>query len=63
MALVSKDLALNNPYLIPDRVKPLLTEFTDLHPNELLVKLSLIREIQRNIDLTLGSSLPNPPNY
>lgn len=37
----------------------MLAEFSDLMSNELPQDLPLMREIQHQIDLMLGSSLPN----
>lgn len=41
----------------------MLAEFSDLISNELPQDLPLMREIQHQIDLMLGSSLPNKTAY
>ena len=44
---------------IPTKVQEVLVDFTDLSPNEFLP----MRNIQHNINLVLGASLPNLPYY
>jgi len=47
----------------PDEARGVLVEFSDLMSNELPQGLPLMREIQYQIDLMLGSSLPNKVGY
>lgn len=42
-------------------VQPLLSKFKNILINELLDRLSFIRDILHHIDLVLGASLPNLP--
>ncbi|XP_012857067.1 PREDICTED: uncharacterized protein LOC105976345 [Erythranthe guttata] len=48
---------------IPADVKILLEEFNDVAPKELPSDLPPLREIQHQIDLILGASLPNKAHY
>ncbi|GAA0167707.1 hypothetical protein LIER_22579 [Lithospermum erythrorhizon] len=48
---------------IPERVRPLLEEYLDVFPKELLEELPPMRNIQHQIDLIPGPSLPNWPHY
>jgi hypothetical protein len=41
----------------------LLKEFLDVFPGELPKSLSPIREIEHQINLVLGASLPNRPTF
>jgi hypothetical protein len=48
---------------LPEEVKKLIDEFGDVFPEELHNELPSLRDIQHQIDLVLGSSLPNRPHY
>ncbi|XP_071727828.1 uncharacterized protein [Rutidosis leptorrhynchoides] len=48
---------------VPDRVKPLLSEFADVFPTKLPVGLPLIRGIKYQIDLVPRYFLPNKVSY
>nr|GEU59358.1 putative reverse transcriptase domain-containing protein [Tanacetum cinerariifolium] len=48
---------------IPKAMIPLLEEFIDVFPDELLDGLPPLHDIQHHIDLEPGSQLPNKPHY
>ncbi|KAE8655824.1 putative CCCH-type zinc finger family protein [Hibiscus syriacus] len=48
---------------LPVEVQRLLAEFSNLMPEDLPPGLPPMRDIQHQIDLVLGSSLPNRPTY
>lgn len=49
--------------MIPEPVNSLTEEFQDVFPSDILNELSPLRGIQHQIDLVLGSNLPNRPHY
>nr|XP_011457636.1 PREDICTED: uncharacterized protein LOC105349509 [Fragaria vesca subsp. vesca] len=60
--LMVKDTYPDN-YNIPPELTPILQEFGDVIPAELPAGLPPMRDIQHQIDLVPGSSLPNRPHY
>lgn len=48
---------------IPERVKPLITKFQGLAPDELPAGLPPMRNIQHEINFVPGAILPNLPHY
>lgn len=49
--------------LIPQQLDPLMEEFSDVIPEELPLGLPPMRDVQHQIDLIPGSSLPNKVAY
>jgi hypothetical protein len=52
-----------NPPNIPQVLQPILAKFQEIIPSELPAGLPLMHDIQHQIDLTPGASLPNRPHY
>jgi hypothetical protein len=48
---------------LPEEAKGLVEEFMDVFPSELLDELPPLWDIQHQIDLVPGSSLPYRPHY
>ena len=61
--LVDIDSSKEQPVDIPLEVAPILKEFAQVFPDELLNQLSPMRDIQHAIDLVPGATLPNLPRY
>ncbi|PKI51038.1 hypothetical protein CRG98_028563 [Punica granatum] len=62
--LIVKDLPSQKQIVeVPEEVKPLLVEFEEIIPEELPDGLPPMRDIQHQIDLMSGASLPNLPHY
>ncbi|GJX88242.1 putative nucleotidyltransferase, ribonuclease H [Tanacetum coccineum] len=59
--LIRKEVAEDSE--IPEAIIPLLEEFLDVFPDELLDGLPPLRDIQNHIDLEPGSRLPIRPHY
>lgn len=53
----------NKGHFLPEIVQPLIKEYFDLTLEELPVELPFMKEIQHQIDLNLGASLPNLPHF
>ncbi|GKC98710.1 hypothetical protein Tco_1168985 [Tanacetum coccineum] len=51
------------PLECPGAVLPLLREFADVFPDDILTGLPLMRDIQHCIDFVPGASIPNKPAY
>jgi len=66
--LLSRETSLNTATIppletIPLKVQELLQEFGDVFPKEILSGLPPLRGIEHQINLVLGTSLPNRPSY
>ncbi|XP_022023983.1 uncharacterized protein LOC110924260 [Helianthus annuus] len=48
---------------VPDEVRPLLTKFCDVFPDDIPAGLPMMRDIQHCIDFIPGASIPNKPAY
>lgn len=53
----------NSPTPVPDVLQPMLAEFSDIMPEELPHGLPPMRNIQHQIDLVPGASLPHLAHY
>ena len=63
MILTAREVVKTPDNIIPPKVTPVIEEFNDVFPEDLLNKLPLMRDIQHTIDLVPRSSLSHLPHY
>jgi hypothetical protein len=63
LTMVVKGVKSESKAYIPKLIQPMLDEYGDLVPAESQTELPPIRDIQHQIDLVPGASLPNLPHY
>ncbi|XP_074291714.1 uncharacterized protein LOC141618501 [Silene latifolia] len=63
LILLSKEILDKEEPQVPDKVKLLIEQYQDVFPSELTSGLPPLRGIEHQIDLVLGSILPNGPAY
>jgi len=63
MIVAVKEVVKTPDSTIPPEVTPMIEEFSNVFPEDLPNKLSLMLDIQHATDLVPGSSLPNSPRY
>ena len=64
LALMSKQVQhMEKMNHVPPEIQPLLKEFKDIITDDILASLPPLRSISHQIDLILGSSLPNKGPY
>ena len=61
--LVAKDFSEKPEKKVPPKTQPILEEFSQVFPEELLDQLPPLRDIQHTIDLVPRATLPNLPHY
>ena len=61
--LVARETEPETELQILGHIKPILEEFSDARPKDMLDELPLMRDIQHVIDLNPGAILPNLPHY
>jgi hypothetical protein len=63
LTMVVKGVKSESKTEIRKLIQPMLDEYGDLVLAELSTELPLMKDIQHQIDLVLGASLPNLPQY